>query len=134
MTPAQALRAAIHAALVADTALAAALGGPRVYDVPPASPAFPYVTIGEAQVTDWSTATDAGEEHRLTLHAWSRQGGHDEAHALASLIQQALHDADLELEGCRLVNLRMTTAEIRREAGGRSYRAFIRFRAVLETT
>lgn len=132
MSAAATLRAAVFARLSTDPVLLAELGGARVYDVPPASPVFPYVTIGEAQVTDWSTATEAGEEHRLTLNAWSRQGGHDEAHRIAGAVQEALHDAGLALTGARLVNLRATGAEIRREAGGRTYRALIRFRAVTE--
>ncbi|MCK0209019.1 DUF3168 domain-containing protein [Starkeya koreensis] len=127
------LRRAIHAALLADGPLLAALGGARVHDVPPAAPEFPYVTLGEAQVSDWSTATESGLEHRITLAAWSRQGGHGEAHAIAHLVQQVLHDAPLALEGHRLVNLRITGAEIRREPGGRTYRALMRFRAVTET-
>ena len=133
MSAANALRTAMHAALTSDPVLLAALGGPRVHDVPPASPEFPYVTLGEAQVLDWSTATEGGEEHRLTLHAWSRQGGHNEAHAIAAILQQALHDAELVLTGHRLVNLRLTSADIRREAGGRTYHALVRFRAVTET-
>ncbi|MBB3769806.1 hypothetical protein FHS55_000392 [Angulomicrobium tetraedrale] len=132
MSPANALRAAVHDALKADAPLIAALGGPRIYDVPPSAPEFPYVTLGEAQLIDWSTATEAGQEHRLTLFAWSRQGGHGEAHAIAHQLQQALHDAPLELAGHRLVNLRFSNAEIRREAGGRTYRALVRFRAVTE--
>ncbi|MCS0501089.1 DUF3168 domain-containing protein [Ancylobacter mangrovi] len=132
MSAATALRAAVHATLVNDGALSAALGGARVYDVPPAAPEFPYVTLGEAQLLDWSTATEAGEEHRLTLHVWSRQGGHGEAHAITHLVQEALHDMPLELTGARLVNLRFTQADIRREAGGRTYHALVRFRAVTE--
>ncbi|MCB4768919.1 DUF3168 domain-containing protein [Ancylobacter sp. Lp-2] len=133
MSAATALRAALHQALVADAPLIAALGGARIHDVPPASPDFPYVTLGEAQVLDWSTATERGEEHRLTLHVWSRQGGHGEALNLAALVQEALHDAALPLTEGRLVNLRATGAEIRREAGGRTYRAVLRFRAVTES-
>ena len=75
-TAAVALRAAIHDALVADGALTALLGGPKVYDEPPKSAAFPYVTLGEGRVSDFSTASDAGEEHRLTLHAWCRRSRH----------------------------------------------------------
>jgi hypothetical protein len=133
MSAANALRTAVFAALTTDAALLAALGGARIFDVPPAAPEFPYVTLGEAQLLDWSTATEAGHEHRLTLSVWSRQGGHGQAHALAHLVEQALHDAPLELAGHRLVNLRFAGAEIRREAGGRTYRALVRFRAVTET-
>ena len=66
---AAALRAAIHDALVADSPLTSLLGGARVYDEPPRGASFPYVTLGEARVTDWSTGTDTGEEHQLTLKA-----------------------------------------------------------------
>src|SRR5262245_19010674 len=127
-----ALRAAIHAALIADGALIALLGGPNIHDEPPSSALFPYVALGEARVTDYSTGTEPGEEHQLTLHAWSRQGGHREAHSIAGALLQALDDAPLALDAHRLVNLRFALADIRREADGRTYHALVRFRAVTE--
>ena len=131
-TASAALRAAIHDALVADAPLTALLGGPRVYDEPPPNVAFPYVTLGEARVGDFSTGSERGEEHQLTLHAWSRQGGHKEAHLIAGALLQALDDAPLSLADHRLVNLRFTIADVRREADGRTYHALVRFRAVTE--
>ena len=127
-----ALRAAIHQALVVDGGLAAALGGARVYDAVPRGAAFPYVTLGEARVTDASSDNGATQEHLVTLHAWSRQGGHKEAHGLAGALLQALDDAPLSPDGHRLVNLRFTVADIRREGDGRTYHAIVRFRAVTE--
>jgi hypothetical protein len=129
---AAALRAAIHDALIADGALVAVLGGPKIYDEPPRAAAYPYVTLGEARVADYSTATEKGEEHQLTLHAWSRQGGHREAHLIAGALLQALDDAPLSVSGHALVNLRFAVADIRREADGRTYHAVVRFRAVTE--
>ena len=131
-TASAALRAAIHDALAADGALTALLSGPKIYDEPPASAAFPYVTLGEARVTDYSTATSPGEEHQLTLHAWSRQGGHREAHLIAGALLQALDDAPLAPAGHHLVNLRFSVADVRRESDGRTYHALVRFRAVTE--
>jgi hypothetical protein len=127
-----ALRAAIHDALAADGALNALLGGARVYDEPPRAASFPYVTLGEARVTDFSTGTESGEEHQITLHAWSRQGGHREAHVIAGALLQALDDAPLSLTEHRLVNLRFAVADVRREADGRTYHALVRFRAMTE--
>ena len=129
---AAALRAAIHDALVADAPLGAVLGGAKIYDEPPKAVDFPYVTIGEARVSDFSTGTEGGEEHQLTLHAWSRQGGHKEAHLIAGALLQALDDAPLTLAEHALINLRFTTADVRREADGRTYHALVRFRAVTE--
>ena len=127
-----ALRAAIHDALTADGALTALLGGPKVFDEVPRGAAFPYVTLGEARVTDFSTGTEPGEEHQITLHAWSRQGGHREAHMISGALLQALDDAPLALTDHRLVNLRFATADVRRETDGRTYHALVRFRAVTE--
>lgn len=131
-TASAALRAAIHDALATDAPLTALLGGARVYDEPPPNPAFPYVTLGEARISDFSTGTEPGEEHQLTLHAWSRQGGHNEAHLIAGALLQALDDAPLTLDDHRLVNFRFALADVRREADGRTYHALVRFRAVTE--
>ncbi|MEA2907249.1 MAG: hypothetical protein QOI12_4636 [Alphaproteobacteria bacterium] len=131
-TAAVALRAAIHDALVADTPLTAILGAPRIYDEPPKGVSFPYVTLGEARISDWSTGSEGGQEHQLTLHAWSRQGGHKEAHLVAGALLQALDDAPLVLTDHRLINFRFALADVRREADGRTYHALVRFRAVTE--
>ena len=128
---ARALRAAIHTRLATDTPLQALVGG-RIHDVPPKDVAFPFLTLGEAVVSDWSTATEGGSEQALTLHAFSRQGGRAEAMALAAAVQAALHEAPLALVGHRLANLRATTAEIRRDSDGRTFHALVRFRAVTE--
>lgn len=131
-SPALSLRKAIFDALRADGPLIALLGGARIHDVPPKDATFPFVALGEAVVSDWSTATEAGCEHALTLHAFSRSGGRGEAFALAAAVQEALHDAPLVLEAHRLANLRATTAEVVREKDGRTFHALVRFRAVTE--
>ena len=90
-----ALRAAVHDALKNNAALNALLGGSRVYDEPPRGAAFPYVTLGEARISNFSSGDVSAEEHQLTLHAWSRRGGHNEAHQIAGALLQALDDAPL---------------------------------------
>lgn len=126
-----ALRKAIHQRLAADAPLGALVAG-AIHDVPPAGVPFPYVTLGEAVVSDWSTGTEAGSEQALTLHVFSRQGGRAEAMALCAAVQVALHEAPLALDGHRLANLRATTAEVRRDGDGRTFHGFVRFRAVTE--
>ncbi|MDI3471071.1 MAG: Gene Transfer Agent (GTA) ORFG08 [Pseudolabrys sp.] len=133
-----ALRAAVHDALIADAPLTALLGGPNVFDQAPPSVAFPYVTLGDMRVSDFSAGDASGEgstlEHQLILHAWSRQGGHKEAHLIAGALLQALDDAPLTLADHTLVNFRFAVADVRREADGRTYHALVRFRAVTEPT
>ena len=127
-----ALRAAIRDTLAADTPLISLLGGAKIYDEPPRDAALPYVTLGEDVIADASTATEPGDEHALTLHAWSRQGGHREAHLIAGALLEALVDAPLVLDGHRLANLRFIVADVRREGDGRTYHGLVRLRAVTE--
>jgi len=127
-----ALRAAVHDALMSDARVTSVLGGPKIYDEPPRAAAFPYVTLGEARIADFSAGAERSEEHQLTLHAWSRQGGHREAHVITGALMQALDDARLVLAGHHLVNFRFAVADVRREGDGRTYHALLRFRAVTE--
>jgi hypothetical protein len=129
-----ALRAAVHDALKNNAALNTLLGGSKVYDEPPRGAAFPYVTLGETRISNFSSGDQFAEEHQLTLHAWSRQGGHREAHLITGTLLQVLDDAPLALAGYHLVNFRFAVADVRREADGRTYHALVRFRAVTEPT
>lgn len=129
---ADALQTAVYARLSGDASLLALLGGARIYDEPPRNPGFPYVTIGQTTERDWSTGSDIGAEHIITLHAWSRQGGKREASEIAAAVRSALHDANLVLAGHRLINLRHELTETRRDPDGETYHGIVRLRAVTE--
>jgi hypothetical protein len=127
-----ALQKAVHAALVADADVLALLGGARVYDHAPRGTAYPYVTIGQTTVRDWSTGSENGGEHVLTLHVWSKAAGRGETQAVIGALRSALHDQALELDGHRLVNLRHEFSEARREPDGERFHGLVRLRAVTE--
>jgi hypothetical protein len=127
-----ALQQSIYATLASDAAVLTLLGGPRIYDDVPQGAAFPYLTIGQSTLRDWSTGSEDGHEHTLTLHVWSREKGRKQTHALMGAVHDALHDRDLALEGHRLVNLRHELSEARREPDGDTYHGIVRYRAVTE--
>ena len=127
-----ALQQALHARLTNDPNVVALLGGPRVYDDVPDRAQFPYVTIGQTTERDWSTGSDDGSEHTLTLHVWSRAAGRREANAVISAARTALHDASLVLDGHRLINLRHEFSDARRDPDGETFHGTARFRAVTE--
>lgn len=129
--PSFALQKAILAALTGAADLGA-LVGDRVYDAAPRNAVFPYVSIGQASVADWSTGSEAGAEHTLVLHAWSRAAGKKESYAILAAIEGALHDASLGLDGHHLVNLRFEFADVTRDRDGITYHGVARFRAVTE--
>lgn len=127
-----ALQQSIYEALTDDAALLALLGGPRIYDDVPQSADFPYLTIGQSLVRDWSTGSEEGDEHTLTVHVWSRESGRKQTHAIIGLLREALHDRPLTLDGHRLVNLRHEFSDARREPDGDTYHGLVRYRAVTE--
>ena len=126
------LQQAIYKALSKDSALTAALGGAKIHDVTPAHLPFPYITFGRASSHDWSTDTEEGSEHILTLHVWSKQKSRKEALELMELVRLALHGKDLPLEGYLLVNLRLESAHVRFDENIAVYEGAMRFRAVVE--
>lgn len=131
MSSAAELQKAIFAALGASEALTALVGA-RILDHAPANIAFPYITFGRTSVYDWSTGTESGTEQLFTLHVWSKAKGKKEALEIMELARGALHDAALELEGHRLVNLRLEFSEARYDERNEAHHGLLRFRAVTE--
>ncbi len=129
------LRTAIYAAITADAGLQALIGDPaRVYDDVPPGASFPFITLGAGSASDWSTMTERGAEHLITLHVWSRYEGHKEALAILAALEALLHDASLTLSGHALVNLSVQGTEVLRDPSGNTTHGVIRFRAVTEPT
>ncbi len=127
-----ALQKAIYEKLIADTELTSLLGGPHVHDDVPRGTAPPYVTIGQSTVRDWSTGSEDGQEHMLTLHVWSRAVGRRQIQEMMAAVHASVHGATLSLTGHRLVNLRHELTESRRDTDGETYHGIMRYRAVTE--
>jgi hypothetical protein len=131
LDPDRALQAAVLARLRADASLTALLTG-RIHDEPPASPVYPYVTLGRAETRPWGGVEAEGVEHALTLTCVSRFGGAEEAKAVVAALRASLHGASLTLTDHRLVNLRATYADVFRASDWRSTFGLLRVRAVTE--
>lgn len=132
MSAALALRAAIRDRLAADAALAASLGGPRVYDEAPRGSQPPHVILASCETSDLSGDEAPAEEHLLTLEVWSREGGLSQALTAADRVARLLDDADLALAGVRLAGLAWRGTQADRFADGGLRRATLTFRAVTE--
>jgi hypothetical protein len=126
------LQKAVFAALEADASLIGLLGAGRIHDDAPQNGPFPYITLGQSLARDWSTGTDIGAEHVLTLHVWSRAAGKKEAQAIMRAARQALHDQPLVIEDHRLINLRHELSDTFRDPDGETVHGIVRFRAVTE--
>lgn len=99
-SPAGAVQRAIFAVLSNSTEVIAAFGGagPRIYDQVPTSPNFPYVVIGDDQVSDDSHAETAFEVH-ATVHVFARDKGVTQAKEIGDAIFAALGSGDITLVG-----------------------------------
>jgi hypothetical protein len=125
------LQQSVYQRLSTDSTLLAMMSA--VYDRPPQGSAFPYITLGEAAITDFSTKTSTGTEQILTLHIWSRGGGRKESALIMERVYALLHQASLSVTGQALVLMRFLSSEILLENDGCTYHGIMRFRAVLES-
>lgn len=125
-----ALQTAVIARLRADDALDALVSG-RIWDGEPAKRVFPYVTVSRVESRP-VRADGGGVEQVLTLTGHSRFEGLEETRAISAAIRAALHEADLTAEGVRVVNPRVTFADVFGSPEGRRSHAVVRMRAVTE--
>jgi Protein of unknown function (DUF3168) len=112
----QVLQAAAVAALEAHPVLSAAING--VYDGPPPRSTFPYISIADGLMSDWSTKTAVGREIRLALTVWD---GGEEASRLSSLIghvEDAIAALPRDLPGWCIASNVFLRSIIARDAAG----------------
>jgi Protein of unknown function (DUF3168) len=89
-----------------------------VYDGPPPRTLFPYVSIADGIVSDWSTKTGQGREIRLALTVWDDG---EEASRLSSLmghVEDAVAAIPRDLPGWRVASLVFLRSMVVRDAAG----------------
>ena len=112
----QVLQAAAISGLEAHPVLAAELTG--VYDGPPPRADFPYVSIADGLVSDWSNKTATGREIRFALTVWDDG---EEASRLASLMthaEDAIAAMPRDLTGWRIASQIFLRSMVVRDASG----------------
>lgn len=92
------LQQAVHAVLVADGSLAALVGA-RIYDRPPQDVAFPYVTLGDTDMTPERAEDTDASRHMVSVLVWSRANGRREAKEILAAIATALTGTPLSVSG-----------------------------------
>ena len=89
----------------------AALVGNRIYDAVPQSVTFPYVTLGEDVITDWSTSYEDGASISFTVHVWSRHRGREETKGIQGAIYNALNRADVSALNYDIIAIDFETSQ-----------------------
>lgn len=109
-----------------------ALIGDRVYDEPPGSPIFPYVTLGESQVLPDKVDCIDGTELFPAIDAWSRAQGFPEVKQIGAAVIAALDDAALNVAGYNVIVFQIENIRYLRDPDGRTRHAALTFRALLQ--
>jgi hypothetical protein len=129
------LQKALMSALRANPAVAAIVGD-RVHDAAPPGagrPGAAYVLLGDEKTAPWSTASDAGAAHDVSISAVTSEPGFATAKALAAAVSEAVLGVG-GLERGRVVDVRFLGARTRRSRSDEGRRVDMRFRVVIEDT
>ena len=110
----QTVQAAAVTALQAHPVLSAELTG--IYDGPPPRAAFPYISVAESLVSDWSTKTAAGREIRLALTLWDDGEEASRLHILMGHVEDAVAGMARDLPGWRVASNMFLRALVVRDA------------------
>lgn len=110
----------------------AAAVGSRVYDVPPAKPAFPYIQVGDIQVLpDKADCIDGLEVYPL-VHIWSREVGFTQAKTIGKAVVAKLDDQALSVVGYAVVVFELNRVDYMRDPDGLTQHGAITFRALIQ--
>ena len=113
--------------------------GHRIYDAPPplaneSDPGRIYLTFGDEDVDDWSTGSDAGAVHVVTMTVNAPRRGFAEAKKAAAVLSDAVLGGELTLIRGRVVNTRFVDAKTKRTENDALRQIRLRFRITLEDT
>jgi hypothetical protein len=126
------LQQAMRAALLADTALMALLGGAHVFDEVPRGEQALHVVFANIEMRDWSVMDQKAHEHFVTIEVSTNDRSRVKAQAVCQRIETVLDNAALTLTGHRLVNLRNVFFNVSRVKADKNFGAVLRFRAATE--
>ncbi|PLW76958.1 DUF3168 domain-containing protein [Cohaesibacter celericrescens] len=132
MLASRSLEQAIFNALKADNTLIEFLGGVRIYDEPRRDSVFPYLTVTTSYTRDWSTGSEAGDEHRLMITVWAGSNDRMLQQEILACLRASLTDPALSLTDHHLVNLQIERCEIRPDRKNRLLQGVMQIRAVTE--
>ena len=113
---AEAVQAALIAALAGDAVLGAAVSG--VFDGPPARAPYPYVAMGAGATGDWSHKSGRGREHRVAATIWDDGDSPVRLLRLMAAAEDAIEGIAPDLTGHRIASLIFLRSRVLRDADG----------------
>lgn len=107
-----ALQAMVYQRLMSHGAVSALVGA-RIYDAPPLTAAYPFVSIGDGTVVPDDAECIAGRNETLQIDCWSNaQDGKREAKALVDAVKAALHGYDGTMATGALISIEVVLMRV----------------------
>ena len=108
----------MSASLAVQAALRTALAGiAPVFDAVPVAAPAPYLTIGPDSVTDWSTKTTRGREHRVLIGVWDDAPGRARVKTLLAQVEAAVLGMGGVGGGVRIAHVLFVRSFVERDPG-----------------
>ena len=111
-----AVQNALIAALQADALLTDAVSG--IYDSVPVDAALPYVTLGGDIVSDASSKTGSGREHRVMISVWDDVPGVARVKALLARVEAVVPGIAGERDGHQIISALFLRSFVTRNPDG----------------
>ncbi|EXL06215.1 hypothetical protein BG46_15645 [Brucella anthropi] len=108
------------------------LNGMKVYDLPKADTAFPYITIGYVDIKQLDVTCKRSWVAYPRVEAWSEEPGYTEVNEISAGIEDALHNYPLALPSYRLISISHIGTENLRAPDGILSHAVCEFEAYIE--
>ena len=130
------LQRALYDALTGDVTLMALITG--VYadvqqpDLPESDSNFPYVVIGQDNLSPFDTKTDNGASALCQLDIWSRQNNLIEVKEIAGAIYDVLQKGSLNITGADHVLTRIESQTFSKDPDGQTKRGMVMARVVYD--
>ncbi|MGJ8562212.1 MAG: DUF3168 domain-containing protein [Alphaproteobacteria bacterium] len=118
---------AVHNRLSTDIGVQNLLGHPpRLYDMAPEDPEFPYLTYGDLRCEEAGGDGVKRSVQKTSLHVWSRYAGRTEVLDILAQISAAFEAAPLTLEGGETARCVVPYLDVLRAADGRTLHGVLR--------
>lgn len=132
-----AVEASLEAALIEglrnSEIIAALLGQPaRLFPEPPAEALFPYAVIERHQRRPHGASRVRGDEHRIDIAVYTREGGRCEARMILDALSRAIEDLTVLIADRRVILMHTVYSDTMRTPSRKAFRGLLRLRLLTE--
>lgn len=115
------------ARMLADSSLAA-LVSTRIYDNPPETAVFDYISFGDHTAIPWNTKTDNGQQLTFIVHFWSRSSSRATLLQMMKAAQDSLQNCSLTVSGGTVTLCQWEYEDSRLDPDGKTWHGVQRYR------